>query len=1225
MAYPTHTIGGRAAALARAPRVRKFAIWFIAIALALGVLGALVAPYVLRRVLSDQLTAKLHRPVTIDRISINPYAMTATLEGFLMKERNGAGTAISFDELHVNLQLMSLFRWGVVVRELRLVRPYVNLVRQEDFKYNFQDLIDEFTAQPPDPQPPAGDPAKPRFAFYNIQISQGKIDFDDRPEKTQHSIENLQLGIPFISSLPSDNDIFVKPAFAAVVNGTPLDIKGETKPFKDSLESVVHINIDDLQIPKYVEYSPVNLAFTVPSGRIDGKLTASFKSIKGQDASFDIAADLGLRDLVMQEKAGEPLLKLPALDVGVDSFGIFAKKAAVKTVKVQGLELHLKRRKDGSFNFANLTMAPANPSEAPRASQADTEPAKNAATATPFRYQIEQLLLESGKLHYTDETTGKPYQTRFDDLRIDIKNLDNEPGKKAEVEIAFESTANERFSHNGALQLTPLLAEGKLEVEGLRPGGFKPYYEDTLAAEVRDGFLDLSTRYFFQQTDKGGDFKLTELAATLRNLRLEETGNKPLWRVPHLAVKDASVDAGNKIVVIGSLEGREASGFIQRSADGTLNYARLVKTQPAAPAAKAAVKKDDPGWKIEAKQIRLNRFKIDFEDHVPARPARLSVSDLSVRGERFSNIKNQRGKATIQAKINNGEVRLNGSAAADPLVAQFQVEGRNVEIAPLQPYLEDQVNFILTGGRVGTKGNFIFDASAQGPAKVTYNGELGVSDFSIVEKNASEDLLNWKLLTLGGIQFAADPMQVRIDQVDLAGFYSRLVLGADGKINLQNLAVDKPAKSDDAAAAATAEPETSQKTAREAPQPPPAAPANAEKISIGEIKLREGNINFSDFFVKPNYTANLTGVQGTIAELKPEAPGDLALEAKLDNAAPVDIRGKINPLGKELFMDIKAKASEIELSAFSPYSGKYVGYGIEKGQLTFDVAYKLENRKLDAQTQFILNQLTFGEKIDSPTAINLPVTLAVALLKDRNGVIDVGLPISGTLDDPQFSVGGIIWRLIVNIITRAVTAPFALLGAAFGGGGGAELSYIEFEYGRTSLSQTAEGKIKTLATAMNNRPGLKLEITGRAEPTSDSEGLKRVSLENKVRAQKIKELARQGTAPSSVEEVQVSKEEYERLLRAAYDAETFPKPRNLIGLAQSLPVAEMENLILKHTQISDDDVRALANRRAQEVRERLLAANIAADRLFVVAGKPPAKEEPGKVKARPSRVDFSLR
>jgi uncharacterized protein involved in outer membrane biogenesis len=1208
MANTTQTIRARATALARAPRTRKIAIWVVSIVVAIGILGALVAPYVLRGVLADQLTAKFRRQVSIEQIRINPYAMTATVRSFLIKERGGTAAAVSFDELHLNIELMSLFRWGLVVKELRLVKPYVNLVRQEDFKYNFQDIIDEFMSGPSGPTP--------RFALNNIQIIDGKIDFDDRPEQTKHSITAIRLGVPFVSSLQSYIDIFVKPAFSAVVNGTPLDIKGDTKPFNESHESIVHLNIDDLQISKYLEYSPVKLNFTVPTGRIDGKLMVSFKTPKGQESVFAIGGDIGLRDLVMKESGDTPLLNLPVLDVGIDSVQVFARRATLKTIKAHGLDLHLKRRRDVGFNVANLTEALANPAEAKTEPKPGTDEAKT--KDSPFRYQIEQLVLDSGKLNYVDETTGKPYQTRLDNLHIDIKGLSNEPDSKAGVEITFETESKEHVAHSGTLQLTPLLAEGKLDVEGLQPGGFRPFYQDALALEIREGFLDLSTRYMFQQTEKGSDLKFSELAAALRTLRLEEPDKKPLWRIPLLALKDTSVDVSKKTIVIGSLEGREASGFIQRNADGTLNYDRLVKTQPGAPTAKDIGKKDEPGWQIEAKQIALNRFKVDFEDNVPASPAKLSLSDISLRGERFSNAKNQRGKATIQAKINNGAVRLSGTASANPVVAQFQVEGSDINLAPLQPYLENQVNFILTGGRVGTKGNFVFDASAQGPAKVTYNGELGVSDFTTIEKNVPQDLLNWKLLTLGGMQIALNPLQLRINEINLAGFYSRLVLGADGRVNLQNLAVEKAEKSETKVAA--------QKTSQEAAPAPPVAPASEERISIGKISLRDGNINFSDFFVKPNYSANLTSVQGTIAELKPEAPGDLAIEAKLDNAAPVDIRGKINPLGEQLFMDIKAKASEIELSPFSPYSGKYVGYGIEKGQLTFDVAYKLENRKLEAQTQFILNQLTFGEKIESPTATSLPVTLAVALLKDRNGVIDVGLPISGTLDDPQFSVGGIILRLIINIITKAVTAPFALLGAAFGGGGGgAELSYIEFDFGRVVLSQTAEAKIKTLSAAMIDRPGLKLEIAGRADPVSDLEGLKRVSIENKVRAQKLKELARQGTAPKSVDEVQVAKEEYERFLRAAYDAESFPKPRNLIGLAQTLPVQEMENLMFKHANVSDDEVRALADRRAQTVRDRLLGAKIPGDRLFIVAAKPLIKEEQEKVKARPSRVDFSLR
>ena len=407
------------------------------------------------------------------------------------------------------------------------------------------------------------------------------------------------------------------------------------------------------------------------------------------------------------------------------------------------------------------------------------------------------------------------------------------------------------------------------------------------------------------------------------------------------------------------------------------------------------------------------------------------------------------------------------------------MEARGIEVVPFQPYLADQINLSLTGGAVSSKGVLAVDTSGDGGAKVNYEGSVQVADFASVDKNASQDLLKWKSLDLSGIQFALQPMQIRINEITLAEFYARMILGADGRLNLQNLTAQKTEPSE----------AVETKTAKPAE---PAAPASSQEkqISIGKINLQVGNVYFSDFFVKPNYSANLTGVQGSISELKAEAPGDLAIQAKLDNAAPVDIQGKINPLSKDLYMDIAADAREIELNPMSPYSVKYVGYGIERGKLTFKVKYKVENRKLDAQNQIILDQLTFGEKVESPTATKLPVLLAVALLKDRNGVIDVNLPISGSLDSPEFSVGGIILRIIINLITRAVTSPFALLGAAFGGGSGEELSYIEFDYGRSNLPQSAESKIKSIATAMNNRPALKLDISGRVDPVNDIEGLK---------------------------------------------------------------------------------------------------------------------------------------
>ena len=1209
MALDANKLRQRTANIVRHPRTRKIILWVASTLFAIGVLLGLVAPPLIRGKVAGVLSDKLHRPVTIEQISINPYAMTLAVRGFLMKERQGDTPAVSFDELFVNLEFRSLVRLAPIVKELRLVKPYLSLIRNDDLKYNFQDLIDEFTQGPRDPGGPT-----PRFALHNIEIIDARLDFDDRPEKTKHTVTQLKIGLPFISSLPSDVDIKVKPEFSAVVNGAPIHLAGDTVPFKDSRESTLGFDIDKLDIAKYLEYSPVKLNFTVPSGQLNGKVKAAFKTSKNNAPVLSITGNLGVRELEMVQTGGGQLVKLPSFEVLIDAIDVFANKTSLKSIKAEGLELHVNRSREGKINVANLAAAAAET----KAPEAKPEPKPE---GKPFVYTVEEIDLESATVHFTDEQLKRPYKTRLDNVHFKITSLTNEPGKKANVELSFESEAKEKFSHTGTLQLTPLLAEGKLDVEGLKPGALRPYYEDALAAEIKDGYFDLSTQYSFEDKDGRSDINLTGLSANLRGLRLELAGQpQPLWRIASLAVKDGSVDVTKKTIVIGALEIKDGNGYIQRAIDGRLNLARMAKTQPSAPAPARPAKPSDGEWRIDTKQIRLDGFRINVDDQSNATPAKIIVSDLSVRAENFSTAKNQRGKATIRARVNQkGVLRLAGTATVNPVNAKFVVDAQDVDLVSFQPYLDGQVNFLLTGGRAGTKGEFTFDAGGSGPAKIKYQGGVQVADFGAVEKDGQQDLLRWKALALDALQFDLDPFQLRIGEITLAEFYSRLILGADGKLNLQSLTVQKEGKKDEA-------------PAREKPAEKVAAPAAAESappkaVSIGKINLREGNIHFSDFFVKPNYSANLTSVQGAISELKPETPGDLDLQARLDNAAPVEIKGKINPLSNELFIDIVADAKDIELSPMTPYSAKYVGYGIERGKLSFNVKYKLENRKLSAQNKIILNQLTFGEKIESPTAIKLPVLLAVALMKDRNGVIDVDLPISGSLDDPQFSVGGIVLRIIVNLITRAVTAPFSLLASAFGSGGsGEELSYIEFDNGRSNLNQAGQAKIATLAKAMGNRPALNLEIMGRADPLTDLDGLKRVGIERKVKAQKLKELARKGEAPRSVDDVQIVPGEYARYLKAAYGEEDFPKPRNFIGLAQDLPVPEMEKLMMQHAKASDDDLRQLASQRAQAVRDALLATGQAgAERLFVVAAKPFTAEERAKLKGKPNRVDFSMK
>jgi hypothetical protein len=1217
MALDVHQIRQQTLGIAWHPRTRKIVLWLASILFTIGVLLGLVAPPLIRGKVASALSDKLHRPVSIEQIAINPFAMTMAIRGFLMKERQGDAPAVSFDELFVNLEMRSLLRLGPVIKELRLIKPYVSVIRNEDRKYNFQDLIEEFTGGPPKPPGPT-----PRFSVNNIEIVDGKLDFDDRPEKTKHTVTQLRIGVPFVSSLPTHVDIKVKPEFFALINGAPFQLAGDTVPFHDSRESAIGLNIEKLEISKYLEYSPMALNFTMPSGHLAGKLNAVFKTAKGNSPTLVITGNLGLKDLALLQSGGGELVKLPSFDVLIDAIEVFANKTSLKSIKSEGLELYVHRGRDGKINLQNLVAPPA------QAKEAETKPEAKPA-GKPFIYAVEEIALGGATVHFTDEQPKRPYKTRLDNVTFKMTDLTNEAGKKANVELSFESEAKEKFSHSGTLQLTPLLAEGKLAIEDLKPGALRPYYEDTVAAEVKEGLFDLSTQYNFADKEGQPDIMLNELSANLRNVRIELAGQpEPLWRIGALAIKDGAVDLAKKTIVIGALEAKDGNGYIQRDADGTLNLARIAKPAPPSPAPTSPAKPDEGEWRVEAKQIMLDRFRVNVEDRSNATPAKLSISDLAVRGENFSTAKNQRGRATVRARINDkGVLRLAGTATANPVNGKFAVDARDVDLVSFQPYL-DQVNFLLTGGRIGTKGELAFNASGGGPAKVNYHGGVQVADFGAVEKNGQQDLLRWKTLALDALQFDLEPFQLRIGEITLADFYSRLILGADGKLNLQNLAAQDNQKTETPAEGKPADPKAAEPKAVEKP-PAPAADAEPPKaISIGKINLKEGNIHFSDFFVKPNYSANLTGVQGAISELKPETPGDLDLQARIDNAAPVDIKGKINPLSKDLFLDIVADAKDIELSPMTPYSAKYVGYGIERGKLSFNVKYKVENRKLSANNKIILNQLTFGEKIESPTATKLPVLLAVALMNDRNGVIDVDLPISGSLDDPQFSVGGIILRIVINLITRAVTAPFSLLGSAFGGGSGSgeELSYIEFDAGKAALNQSAQSKIATLAKALNNRPALNLEIIGRVDPLTDLDGLKRAGIERKVKAQKLKALAGKGEAPRSVDEVQIAASEYPQYLKAAYGEESFPKPRNMVGLAQDIPVPEMEKLMMQHAKASDDDMRQLGGQRAQAVRDALLATNqVTGERLFVVAAKPFSPEERAKLKGRPNRVDFSMK
>ncbi|MDB5812072.1 MAG: ATPase involved in pili bisis, partial [Betaproteobacteria bacterium] len=795
--------------------------------------------------------------------------------------------------------------------------------------------------------------------------------------------------------------------------------------------------------------------------------------------------------------------------------------------------------------------------------------------------------------------------------------------------LTFKADALNTFGWTGNVQLEPLRVDGKLELSDLRLSALRPYYESSLELDIRQGTLDLGTSFSASLNGDKFQVQLSDFGAVLKSLQANLPGEKDaIARIPLLEINGASADLAKRTLTIGEIKGRDAGARIVRTADGRINLARIVR--PAAKPTDTGTQSDAAPWDISVKRVALDRFALDYDDLTQKTPIRSRVSALALTAENLSNAKAAKGTLNIRALVNNaGKLALGGQVGINPVSLRMRVDATAVDILPIQPLVEDMLNIAITSGGLSARGALALDAPPGVPMKATFKGDAGITEFASIDKLTLEDLLKWKSLYVTGIDAALEPLQATVGGVALTDFYSRLIVNPDGTFNLQHLVK----KTGEPEAQGMSPPDQTLKSAGPsravaANSVPPAAPAQPgagglpPNFSIGKITLQNGTVNFADHFIKPNYSADLSELSGSIGRMTQDTAGDVEIKGMVQKTAPLEIIGRLNPLAKDLLLDIKASAKDVELSPLTPYAIKYAGYGIEKGKLSMQVKYHVENRKLVAENHINLNQLTFGAKVDSPTATKLPVLLGVALLKDRNGVIDMDLPISGSLDDPQFSLGGIILRVIGNLFIKAVTSPFALIGSLFGGGG-EELSFVDFPPGRATITADALKKLGTVAKALNERPALHMDLVGRVDPDSDKDGLRQASLERKVKAQKMKTLLKSDAAVS-LDEIKLEPAEYEKYLTEAYKEEKFPKPRNLVGLAKSLPAPEMEQLMLTNVQITDDDLRELANRRAQAVKDWLAkTGNVPVDRIFLVNSKLSA--EGIKDKGKANRVDLVLK
>jgi hypothetical protein len=1201
-----------------------------ALAALLGVwaLSWLSVPALVKGPLERLASEQLGRTVTVGSLDFKPWSLELTLRDITVAGAKGAeGQAqLTIGRVYVDAELQSLLRLAPVVDAFTVENPVLRLTHLGQGRYDVDDVIAKLTAPKDEPAPPPStEPA--RLALYNLLLQGGRVDFTDNTVGKTHSVQDLLLSVPFISTLTDKKEVRVEPRLAFTLEGSRFDSSAQSTPFAQTRHADAHIRWDDLDLAPYLGYLPASLPIQLKAATLDVDVKLAFEQTPR--LAVKLSGQVQTRDVKMTDREGQDLLAFDRLTVDMADVRPFEQVVNLAQVELLKPVLHAQRDAAGRLNLAQLSGGPA-PASPPK--EAASQPAKpSTKAAVPWAVSVARASVRDGTVHWADQTTQPAAALQARGLGLELTNLALPLQKPVAFKgdfvlpaVAAQGVPEGKLAFEG--EATTQNARVQITTEALALQLAAPYVAQHLEPTVAGQLTGtLGVQWQAPPADKNATgLTVTAGPLALEQLALRQNG-KSLVSLGKLEVKGLQVPLDKRTVSLESLALNTPTLAVERGSDGRWMFERWAKVQAQTPtpasettAAKAAT---DAPWVVRVGELALQGGAVAFADNAQPRPVALEVSALDVSAKSLATDSGKPGAFTLSAraaagkgnaKSAAGKIDYQGTLALQPLATQGKLDATRVPLHGLDGYLAQQLAIELLRADVGFRGQVAFAQSDKG-ASLKLAGDAAIEELKanstaastpMTEAQVGEELLAWKSLNLRGLNVATAPgtaPKVQVGETSLQDFFARITINEAGRINLRDIVKGEPQTPPVTAATAAASAPAPAASAASATQPVHTAARDplAPVVQFGPMSLVNGKVLFSDFFIKPNYSADLTELTGKLGAFSSEAPGGepqlaaLELLGRAEGSASLEVSGQLNPLAQPLALDIAGKVRDLDLPPLSPYSVKYAGHGIERGKLSVDVTYKvLPNGQLTASNRIVLNQLTFGEPV-AGAPNSLPVRLAVALLADRRGVIDLDLPISGSLNDPQFRIGPVIGKAILNLIGKALTSPFSLLASAFGGG--EEMSSVAFAPGSATLSPEAQQNLGKVAKALVDRPALKLTVTGTANLEAEREGLQRERLQQLVRAEKRR------AQPDSTEPV--TADEYPALLRAAYGRANIPKPRNLVGIAKDLTVPEMEALLMANQPATEAMAAELAAQRGHAIQSYLAAQKLPAERLFLAAPK----------------------
>lgn len=892
------------------------------------------------------------------------------------------------------------------------------------------------------------------------------------------------------------------------------------------------------------------IAPTIVRSKLISGLTETFgRNIVIEQVRINpFALSLTVGNFDMSELNGERFLHFDELYVNFQFSSVFRRAFTFAQIRLVEPDGKVQFLPDGEFNFSDLIASLG-------ASDSSTEQRGSLPPVIISRLQIER-----GRFEYSDLSHPTPFKVALFPIQFSLENFSTEKESVGRYLVSAKTSKGGEVYCEGEVSVNPLSSHGNFTLAKVQTNTFWEYIQDQVGFVISDGFLDMDGGYSIGMRGGDLDLKLVDGDIQLGGLALVEKENMgELLSVPSLSLEGIEIDLSQMEAVVDKVYTKDLTFHDRLEKDGSMHSQKLFIPESSSEGGErlfASVNSaagEDQGWRFAVHEVKVESSRIFMENHTLPEIQELNLDPVTAHLRNLSNEKDSKMELSIDLGLNEtGTLRVTGEAGVDPVFAVLNIKATRVPVKSFQPTVNAFTKLSIVDGAANLDGSVNYMSLGSDGPVLRYEGNAKIDNLRVSEQAFSEDLLKWDSLVLNGMACEVMPYGLKISEVVVTKPYAKVIIGQDGTINLSTvLAISESKGGEEKLFLSKVLPE-------EDDRKPDGESAVAEEssafdltsfpIQIDAVRFEDGSADFADLSLKPNFATYMHDLNGIVMGItsEPGTKADVVLKGEVDEYAPVTIAGKINLLSAQKYTDLSLIFKNMELTTVTPYSAKFAGYPIEKGKMSLDLKYKLTENVLVGENLILLDQLTLGDRIESEDAIKLPIKLAIALLKDRQGRINLDVPIRGDLNDPEFNYGSVILKAFVNLATRIVTSPFSALARLVGGGKEEDLGSIEFEYGSAALSDREARKLDTLAKALFERPLLLLEIKASVDEKNDRKALAERELLNRMLGGEGRKIP-DGTDYSQTQDISLSDEEYGNLIIKMYKRVFDHHPKTLFG------------------------------------------------------------------------------